>query len=386
MGRFSAACSTCHTESGWSEVSTSVMREQHPGLSLANGHSRVECARCHDAGLDAAPTRGGECAGCHRPVHEAPLGRDCARCHGSIRWLGLAERVGLRAHEDVPFRLTGAHTSVQCAGCHLPSLPVAQRYRQLQYDACRRCHTSDPHGGRFAARDEGECGGCHTDAAFHPSRFGVAMHASTSFPLEGRHESVACVGCHAGSRPRVSFQLAEHVCASCHENPHGAQFASEMAAGGCASCHDPAGWDRPRIDHTSWPLTGAHRNASCDRCHAPSDEDRRTGRGASYRGAPRACAGCHADPHAGQFALGEPARTCSDCHETSQFAIPAYDHAARTGFVIDGRHTAVACAGCHPSVEVGDATVVRYRLGYRRCADCHADPHAAASRTRGDTP
>lgn len=378
-GRFSAPCSSCHTETSWTEVATSVMREQHPRLSLANGHARVECARCHDRGLDVTPTRGNDCVDCHRPVHEAPLGRDCARCHGGIRWLGLPDRIGERAHEQVPFRLTGAHTEVECAGCHLPSLPVARRFRQLEFDACRRCH-EDRHDGAFASRDQGECGPCHTDASFQPSRFGVTLHATTRFPLEGRHEAVPCSACHTTPRPRTTFRVGAQACADCHENPHGQQFASEMAAGGCAQCHDPLGWNRPRIDHASWPLTGAHQSVGCERCHAPSPEDRLTGRGASYRGVPRECVGCHEDPHAGQFALSNPARQCADCHETAQFAIASFDHTSRTGFAIDGRHTSVACSGCHPSVTVGESTAVRWRLGYRRCADCHADPHAAAAR------
>jgi hypothetical protein len=379
QGRLGANCESCHAETGWDQLAAS-MRAQHPRLSLENGHQRVDCARCHDRGLDQTPARGSACVDCHRPVHEAPLGRDCARCHQSIRWLGLPHRVGERAHEDVPFRLTGAHVEVECAGCHLPSLPVARRYRQLEFDACRRCH-EDRHAGEFASRDQGECGPCHTDTSFRPSRFGPELHATTAFPLTGRHDAVPCMACHTSSeRPRTSFRVAPQDCASCHANPHGTQFAAEMAAGGCAQCHDPAGWNRPRIDHGTWPLTGAHQTVACESCHSASEEDRRTGRGASYRGAPRECQGCHADPHAGQFALTSPSRACADCHETSRFAIASFDHAGRTGFALDGRHVEVACASCHQTARVGEQDVTRYRLGYRRCADCHADPHAAAAR------
>ncbi len=257
---------------------------------------------------------------------------------------------------------------------------MARRYRELEFDACRRCH-EDRHAGEFASRDQGECAPCHTVASFSPSRFGVELHASTPFPLAGRHEAVPCMACHTNAaRPRTSFHVAQQECAACHQNPHGDQFATEMADGGCAHCHDPAGWDRPRIDHATWPLTGAHRIVACTSCHAPSPEDRLTGRGASYRGVARECVGCHADPHAAQFALTEPRRQCADCHETAQFAIATFDHAGRTGFALDGRHTAVECAQCHPTVSVGEEEVVRWRLGYRRCADCHADPHAAAAR------
>lgn len=385
-GRFAQPCANCHVESSWSALDG--MRGSHPGVSLSNGHAAVDCAGCHDQGVDRVPARGTECVDCHRAVHDAPLGRDCARCHGAIRWLGLPRRVGLRAHERVPFDLRGAHVEVECAGCHDPSLSPGRRFRQVAHDGCRRCH-EDPHRGEFASREEGECGPCHTETGFRPSRFGVAMHASTHFPLEGRHESVPCSACHGSERPRHWFLLERQACADCHENPHGDQFATEMARGGCASCHDAAGWDRPRIDHASWPLTGAHRLVHCNSCHAPTEEDRRQGRGASYRGAPRDCAGCHRDPHAGQFALSEPQRTCEGCHSTIEFTLPRFDHAGITGFALDGRHAPLECAACHPTVPLGEVDgepfeSVRWRLGYRRCADCHADPHAAAPHERGD--
>ena len=92
---------------------------------------------------------------------------------------------------------------------------------------------------------------------------------------------------------------------------------------------------------------------------------------------PRDCEGCHEDTHAGQFRSSEPLRGCADCHETTAFTLPDWDHAAMTTFPIDGRHQDVSCAGCHASVTLRNgASSVRYRLGYRECRDCHADPHA----------
>jgi hypothetical protein len=40
-------------------------------------------------------------------------------------------------------------------------------------------------------------------------------------------------------------------------------------------------------------------------------------------------------------------------------------------------HGELECAGCHRKERLrSGAQVVRYRLGYRDCADCHANPHA----------
>lgn len=373
-GAFDQPCASCHTEAGWGELGG--IRESHPGLSLGGGHAAVSCERCHDAGTSAAPSRGSACVSCHRRVHEADLGNNCAACHGSIRWTGLRRAVGLRAHEDTPFPLHGRHADVDCAGCHLPSLPRSARYRELTFDRCGACHRS-PHAEAVLALGDGDCAGCHEDAGFRPGTFGVAGHARTRFPLDGRHEAVPCAGCHGSTRPRLAFTVERQTCADCHASPHGAEFAAEIAAGGCASCHETSGWDRPRIDHSAFPLTGAHALARCDSCHTPTDADRRAGAGASYRGLPHACAGCHDDPHAGQFRLSEPVRECEACHETASFRLPSFDHAASASFVLDGAHAPLECARCHPTVELRNGeTSVRWRLGYRACADCHANPHA----------
>lgn len=373
FGRHGENCVRCHSESSWTDQDR--MRREHPGTPLINGHARVACRACHDQGLDHRPSQGDACAACHRPVHEANFGRNCQQCHASIKWTGLQDRIGRRAHSQTPFPLRGRHESVDCAACHKPEMPRAQRYRGLEFDACKACH-SDRHDGEFAQRDGGECAPCHSERGFRPTLFGVRAHATTSFPLEGRHEAVACGACHTGARPRLSFRVERDACADCHENPHGDQFAREMAQGGCAHCHSPGGWDRPNIDHSVWPLTGAHAQAHCNQCHSPSEADRRAGRGASYRGVPRDCGGCHDDRHAGQFRLTEPRRECDFCHETSQFEISRFDHRRKTGYALTGAHRQVECAQCHTTVALADGTETeRWRLGYRECSDCHANPH-----------
>ena len=87
--------------------------------------------------------------------------------------------------------------------------------------------------------------------------------------------------------------------------------------------------------------------------------------------------GRHDDVHAGQLAQRAPIKTCDTCHEPSAFALPRFDHVAASGFALEGKHVATACAGCHPTTELRNgARAVNYRLGYRACRDCHADPHA----------
>ncbi|HET9956705.1 MAG TPA: hypothetical protein VFQ61_19550, partial [Polyangiaceae bacterium] len=376
-GKLGPACESCHLESDWHQVTVGV--RNHPWLSLANGHARTPCIKCHDRGTLRTPSRGRACAGCHKPVHEANFGKRCESCHEVILWLGLARSVGLNAHGKTVYPLRGKHLESPCAGCHKPSLPEAERYRQLEFDRCSRCH-KDVHDARFAKRDDGECKACHSESGFRPSRFGVTLHHSTRFPLEGRHTAVACGKCHQHDpkrRERLDWSSKKLRCAECHENPHGDQFQAEMRRNGCATCHTPASWTLPRIDHSVWPLTGAHASTPCAACHTPTEQDRKAGAGPSYRLAPRACDGCHDDVHRGQFRLAEPKRACEFCHSTVEFKVPDFDHTRLTGYELLGKHKALKCDACHTHKPTpGGGKAALFRLGYRRCRDCHADPHA----------
>jgi hypothetical protein len=230
--------------------------------------------------------------------------------------------------------------------------------------------------GEFASTDRGECKPCHVTSGFVPTIFSVDLHASTRFPLVGRHVAAPCGACHTARRPRADLHVAKQACADCHANPHGDQFAKEMAQGGCGHCHDPRGWDLPKIDHSTWPLTGAHATALCDSCHHPTAEDRKAGHGASYRGVPRNCSGCHDDVHLGQFRLTRPVFECGRCHTTKTFKIPDFDHAAVTGWALSGVHEKTPCANCHPTASIaGERSVVRWRGPSTECKFCHANPH-----------
>ena len=373
-GKFGAACTNCHEDTRWKPVTFKHGAAKHPGISLANGHAPVACRTCHDKGNVVAPSRGRECVSCHKPSHKAPFGRGCATCHASIQWLGLPHAVGLTAHVRTEYPLTGKHQSVNCASCHKPEMPREERYRKLRFGRCADCH-ADQHLGEFAKEDRGECKGCHATSGFRPTLFGVVAHTATRFPLVGKHTAVACSACHSSPRPR-SLRLAKQACADCHENPHGEQFATEMTQGGCGHCHQPTGWKLPKIDHSTWPLTGVHATAQCESCHHPTPEDRKAGRGSSYKGVPRNCGGCHDDAHLGQFRLTAPVLECDKCHVTKAFKIPTFDHLAITGWALTGDHAKQECAKCHRTTKLKDESVtVRWRLPSRECKFCHANPH-----------
>jgi hypothetical protein len=372
-GRLGPTCTSCHTEAKWKPAT--LRAGMHPGTSLANGHAMVSCGACHDRGNLAAPSRGVACVSCHKPVHEAPFGKQCASCHASIEWLGLDRSVGLSAHEKTEYALTGEHRSTACNACHKPSVPEAARYRGLAFARCTDCHR-DEHQGEFVKRDRGECGRCHSTRGFRATSFGVVAHVSTAFPLEGTHSATPCSSCHGTAHPLVDLRVSKEACADCHENPHGAQFAKEMTEGGCGHCHKPTGWHLPKIDHRTWPLTGAHATAECDSCHHPTDADRKAGRGPSYRGVPRNCGGCHDDPHLGQFRLTKPSLECDRCHTTTTFQIGSFDHDTIAGWALTGAHAKAKCGECHAVAALdGRQSAVRWRLPNAECSVCHANPH-----------
>jgi hypothetical protein len=374
-GKLGASCTDCHEDTKWKPVTFKGANAKHPGVSLANGHAPVACARCHDRGNLAAPSKGTACVNCHRAVHKAPFGNACGSCHGLIVWLGLPKTVGLAAHPKTQYPLTGKHDDVACASCHKPALPQESRYRKLAFARCADCH-AEKHNNEFASRDGGECKSCHATAGFRPTLFGIDLHASTKFPLIGKHTAAACSSCHKAPRPLVDLRVAKQACADCHANPHGDQFAAEMAKGGCAQCHEATGWHVPKINHSTWPLTGVHASTSCDSCHHPTAADRKAGQGASYRGVPRNCGGCHEDLHLGQFRLTKPVYECDKCHTTKSYKIPNFDHLATTGWALTGAHTKTDCAKCHPSVTpAGEKPTVRWRTASHECAFCHANPH-----------
>jgi hypothetical protein len=375
-GRLGPSCTDCHEDTKWKPVTFKHGGAKHPGTSLGNGHANVSCRTCHDRGNLVAPSKGRECASCHKPVHKAPFGRACASCHASIQWLGLPRSVGLAAHPRTEYALTGKHEAVNCEKCHKPDVPRDERFRKLAFGRCVDCHL-DQHRGEFAKTDKGECKPCHVTAGFYPTLFSFVAHAQTRYPLIGKHTATPCSACHKLARPRLDLHVPRQACADCHANPHGDQFAKEMAQGGCGHCHEATGWKLPKIDHSTWPLTGAHATALCDSCHHPTPEDRKRGSGASYKGVPRACGGCHEDVHLGQFRLRNPVQECDKCHATNVFKIPRFEHDKITGWALTGKHAKTECAKCHPMTNVsGEAKqTVRWRLPSNECKFCHANPH-----------
>ena len=396
-------CTDCHDQT--TPFAEAATFEHASAFPLSGVHAGLDCAACHRAGettdweraavasLAGSAPEARACSACHESPHGPELlaaEGDCSRCHGTeLAAFAEPDPAPARAlHDALGMALEGAHASLECASCHEPAAPFAQRYPGREGSSCATCH-ADPHGGQFlsASGAPQACADCHGTDAFVPSTFDRARHGLLALPLDGAHAAAACADCHLAPTEGapVTFAGLESACEGCHTDPHGGLFAALVGGGSdCASCHGSATTftEVLAFDHaaTGHPLTGAHQAAACESCHAPG-ADRRLGPvAARFPGDPGRCVTCHEDPHGDAFSgqAADPA-DCAACHGTESFrTVQDFEHAL-TGFVLRGAHEGAACEACH-----GEGAAAGRRLGRvadhfpgdaSSCATCHTDPH-----------
>jgi len=213
-------------------------------------------------------------------------------------------------------------------------------------------------------------------------------HSKTGYALDGKHAAIGCRDCHAAkfipaaSRGLLTTKDLNHTfmgltptCTTCHEDKHKGRFGPN-----CMQCHNTTDWkstkvDKEHFDHskTSYPLTGAHVNTPCEKCHTagPDGQPR-------YFGIPfSTCSACHADPHKGEFK-----QSCESCHNASTWKkkgfTSTFDH-SKTKYPLLGKHIEVGCVACHKSADF------KKPLAFANCADCHQpDPHGGQFLKRTD--
>ena len=317
-GAFPQSCETCHTTATWKKIRAGQQfdhsKTRYPVLGK---HVQVECTQCHAGGNFKKPVAFARCSDCH--THDPHGGQfserkdkgECSACHTVDGW--SPSLFGVKEHSFSPYPLEGKHANVACEKCHKPAGP-ATRYK-IAYAGCLDCH-HDAHAGQFAAVPyQNRCEECHTVKGFHPSTFTITQHQKTHYPLAGAHLAVTCSECHTGVSKEFAtnvapFHFSDRSCTGCHKDPHHGEFNRQMAerrldgaAKGCEACHNVKSWtDLPSFDHskTSFPLVGAHAKVQCEECHKPEQSVGKLTE-ATFKSAPTACSGCHADPHAGQF-------------------------------------------------------------------------------------
>ncbi len=390
-GQLGNDCQRCHNSIDWKVAKQfDHSRTRYP---LTGSHAVVACQKCHT--LTAVGTtevtpryRGipfGECTSCHVDPHKGAFQQNCQSCHTTAGW----KRVKLEGnfdHAKTKFALMGKHLEVGCTKCHAGG----DFKKPLTFAQCTDCH-KDPHAGQFAKRrDGGRCESCHSvDGWKGQSKFGVAEHRSTGYPLEGKHTEVPCAKCHIPAGAATQYKIKFALCTDCHRDQHEAQFAAAPHNNRCERCHTVAGF-RPSTfglnthKQARFLLTGGHVAVACGDCHKPEIVQGPTPV-AKYRFGDFTCTACHSDPHRGQFsermskkAASGTSAGCEACHSTKSWReLSKFDHSA-TSYPLTGSHRAVQCINCHkpPNLEL-TLKNVDFRRAPQACEACHQDVHDA---------
>ena len=259
---FPTTCQTCHSTTNWSGAS---FNHATTGFPLTGAHVSVPCQSCHVNNNYAL--KDPSCKACHLPDYNtaknpdhvaAGFPTDCTLCHNTINWTSATFN-----HASTGFALTGAHTTLLCATCH-----VNNNYA-LNDPTCKACHlpdynkTTNPNHAQVGFPQT--CEVCHTTTAWQPATFD---HNKTIFPLTGAHVSVPCTSCHING----NYTTTPTDCYGCHAANYNATTNPNHKAAGfpttCATCHNTTSWAGAVFNHTWFRIP--HHNAQCSDCHINS--------------------------------------------------------------------------------------------------------------------
>jgi hypothetical protein len=298
-------CAKCHTTAGFKQASNQKFDHQQTGYPLLGKHIAVDCAKCHTSGTMTAPVAHAVCSDCHKDSHHGQFsdradGGKCENCHKVDSFMPALYSVSDHAQSRYP--LTGSHLAVPCFACHTPIMQGNNKpYARFDFSdvSCASCH-ADVHRGQLDKyTKESGCEYCHNTSTWHEVSFD---HGKTHFPLIGRHETTACMGCHTVENPGTELEMIRmspltQECAMCHPDPHRGQFlreGDEIVL--CKRCHSPQSWKTLSFDHNrdaAWALDGAHAKVDCGMCHK-TEFTADSVRFSRYKPLSFACADCHA--------------------------------------------------------------------------------------------
>jgi hypothetical protein len=325
-GAFAQDCKACHTESGFAKAPFDHTATK---FTLTGKHAARACVDCHKgvgpvrtaASVRTVDFRGlrTECVSCHADPHPDGLSPNCETCHQTETFRLTAYR-----HARAAAFFEGGHADQACEACHKPERPAAApgvrpSVHPVSFmaaaETCVTCH-EDVHLGQVAT----SCETCH---AVQVPKFGVVAafsHASTGYPLRGRHAAVACRSCHkeetaafpARRGTAIRLKPLATTCASCHQDVHLGQLGTA-----CETCHTDQTFTVASYAHRNAQtralrgfFVGQHVTATCTACHARVTGRFPAGAGTAVQFRVAAtCVTCHKDVHNG--ALGTD---CGGCH------------------------------------------------------------------------
>ena len=344
---FGTNCITCHTTVTWAGA---VFDHSKTAFPLTGAHAAVACNQCHGDGVYQGKST--LCYSCHTtdyngttdPKHTsaaATFVTTCETCHNTTVWTTST----FNHSSATTFPLTGSHVGLDCNACHGDNV-----YRGKS-TLCFACHQADYTGTTAPAHATAgfptTCETCHSTANWTSSTFN--HNTSTTFPLTGAHQAVACNGCHGDN----VYKGKSTLCYSCHatdyngttDPKHGSAAATFVTT--CESCHNTTNWTSATFNHstqTTFPLTGAHITLDCNACHGDN----------LYKGKSTLCYACHQADYNTTVVNHASAgfnTTCETCHTTTAWSGGKYT-AHDTQFPIySGRHLGKwsSCVDCHTS-------------------------------------
>jgi hypothetical protein len=151
--------------------------------------------------------------------------QQCDVCHNTTAWIPSSIN-----HNNTPFPLTGKHTTVACASCH-----VNNNYTSVPTD-CFSCHKTDyqttTNPNHTAAGFPTTCQTCHTTTAWTGATFN-----HTWFPTNHGNAGGVCSACHTNASDYSVFS-----CTICHgktqtDSNHRGVNGYVYSSPSCYQCH-----------------------------------------------------------------------------------------------------------------------------------------------------
>ncbi len=173
---FATTCETCHDTSTWD---SGRFDHNTTGYPMTGKHNGVSCIDCHTNGIYNGLSTA--CFTCHSddysgtndPDHiAAGFSSDCTLCHDTSGFEN-----DFFNHSTTGYTLTGAHTTVNCTGCH-----TNDRYKGTPRD-CYSCHEDDYRDADDHEENPTDCELCHTTNSWEHSTFRLPR---TGSPLRSK--------------------------------------------------------------------------------------------------------------------------------------------------------------------------------------------------------
>ena len=273
-GRLGADCKSCHVTTSFKLIHGKKFDHNKTDFPLIGKHEAVNCNNCHNKALNRSRDAY-SCTDCHEDFHKGDFSSEgkmirCNDCHNEFGF--GPSSFTLDKHNELKFKLSGAHLATPCQSCHFKK--NSWTFRKIG-TTCADCH-NNIHGESLKTEflPNGNCEECHNIDKWNVINFD---HDRTKFKLEKKHVQLNCIACHHKeniSNDKLLFNTLKGECVGCHSDFHRSQFA-EYGETGCTKCHTPASWKAENFNHntTRFSLKGAHQKVDCYKCHPKIEVD-----------------------------------------------------------------------------------------------------------------